>query len=113
MINLPPYFNDLKERIALFVAFARGQTGLAKLLLEMGAVIGNIDLALRIACENRHEAVARLLLERGASVYTTDRQGKTLLLLAIEKAKEEYQASGVRAIISVLVEHGADINAVD
>jgi ankyrin repeat protein len=51
------------------------------------------------AAQEGHEAVVKLLLERGAQVEVTDRYGRTPLLWAIEKGHE--------AVVKLLLEKGA------
>ncbi|KAJ0382328.1 hypothetical protein COL922a_012787 [Colletotrichum nupharicola] len=53
----------------------------------------------------RHEAVARLLIENGADITTTDEYGWTALIWASQK--------GYEAVAQLLIEKGADINETD
>ncbi|KAJ4168311.1 hypothetical protein NW754_013645 [Fusarium falciforme] len=55
------------------------------------------------AAMNGHEAVARLLLEKGADLEVKDRNGYTLLMLAALKGHE--------AVARLLLERGADLEA--
>ena len=108
-INLPA-LSYLTERTAVFEACARGWASTARLLFELGATLDNVDQALRIACEKNYIQVITLLLERGASVDTIDRQGRTPLLLLIDKGDAGYW---INKIISLLEQYGADVNATD
>jgi ankyrin repeat protein len=90
-----------------------------RLLIEKGANIeakaSNGWTALRWASSNGHEAVVKLLLEKGADVElllekgadvdAKDRAGKTALQRAAENGHE--------AVVKLLVEKGADIDAMD
>ncbi|EAL85341.1 ankyrin repeat domain-containing protein [Aspergillus fumigatus Af293] len=59
--------------------------------------------ALYWASSKGHEAVVRLLIERGANVRVKDKLGLTALYQA--------SSSGHEAVVKLLLEHGADVNA--
>ena len=59
---------------------------------------------LHIAAENGHTAVARFLIENGADVNLTDRNGNTPLIFTVHK-------TGDLETIQHLLEHGAAVNA--
>ncbi|KAF4264238.1 hypothetical protein KXV68_007120 [Aspergillus fumigatus] len=59
--------------------------------------------ALYWASSKGHEAVVRLLVERGANVRVKDKLGLTALYQA--------SSSGHEAVVKLLLEHGADVNA--
>jgi ankyrin repeat protein len=58
-----------------------------------------------VGAENGHEAVIRLLLEKGAEINAKGKFGWTPLSLAA--------GSGHEAVVRLLLEKGADINAED
>ena len=58
-----------------------------------------------MACQNGHEAIVSLLLEKGADVNAKNNDGWTPLHWASENGHE--------AIVSLLLEKGADVNAKD
>jgi ankyrin repeat protein len=55
-----------------------------------------------MACDNGHAGVAALLIEKGADVHSTDKDGSTPLHKACYR--------GHTAIASLLIENGADVN---
>ena len=57
------------------------------------------------AAHNRHEAVARLLLEKGADLESKDASGRKVFSLAAE--------NGHTAVIVLLLEKGADLDSKD
>ncbi|KAH3269678.1 hypothetical protein KXW55_003589 [Aspergillus fumigatus] len=59
--------------------------------------------ALYWASSKGHEAVVRLLIERGANVRVKDKLGLTALYQA--------SSSGHEAVVKLLLDHGADVNA--
>ena len=71
--------------------------------MTLGDVNGQSALA--AAIRSRQISVARLLLERGASIEQRDRQGLTPLIMASELGDE--------AAIKLLLENGASIRARD
>ena len=58
--------------------------------------------ALIIAAQKGHEAVARLLLEKGASVDAADKDGNTALIWASMEGRE--------AVVKLLIEKGASVD---
>jgi ankyrin repeat protein len=86
----------------LALALLKKRNVIAKLLLEKGA---SIDLAAAKAAQGGNEAVIRMLLTRGVSVEACDNQGRTLLTLAVLENREP--------IVKLLLESGADVGACD
>jgi ankyrin repeat protein len=86
----------------LALALLKKRDVIAKLLLEKGA---SIDLAAAKAAQGGNEAVIRMLLTRGVSVEACDNQGRTLLTLAVLENRE--------TIVKLLLESGADVGACD
>jgi ankyrin repeat protein len=86
----------------LALALLKKRDVIAKLLLEKGA---SIDLAAAKAAQGGNEAVIRMLLTRGVSVEARDNQGRTLLTLAVLENREP--------IVKLLLESGADVGACD
>lgn len=62
-------------------------------------------LMLRWAAKNGHDAVVRLLLEKGVDIDARDEGGRTALPIAAENGHEE--------VVRLLIDNGADINARD
>jgi ankyrin repeat protein len=64
-------------------------------------------MATRRSCsaENEHEAVVKLLLEKGADVQSKDNSGDTPLSMA---ARNRHQA-----VMKLLLEKGADVGSKD
>ena len=60
---------------------------------------------LSLAAENGHEAVVKLLVEKGADLESKDRDGQTPLSLAA--------MNGHEAVVKLLVEKGADLESKD
>jgi len=101
----------------LLCAFKFGDLEIARHLLDAGVnVSANEDRGtpllaaadeyrrtpLLAAAENGHEAVARLLLDRGADVSTADEYRRTPLLAAAENGHE--------AVARLLLDRGADVS---
>jgi ankyrin repeat protein len=93
---------NLNGETPLALALLKKRDVIAKLLLEKGA---SIDLAAAKAAQGGNEAVIRMLLTRGVSVEARDNQGRTLLTLAILENREP--------IVKLLLESGADVGACD
>jgi ankyrin repeat protein len=99
---------DEGQRTSLFWAAQSGQRNVAELLLNTGhvnvkATAEDGGTPLQLAVENGHEAVARLLLEKGAAMEAKDSEGRTPLLVAAENGHE--------AVFRLLLEKGAAIEA--
>jgi ankyrin repeat protein len=73
------------------------------LCLHAGINGSNIDTPLCIAARNGHEAVVKLLLEKGAELEAKDRDSRTPLSWAAE--------NGYGAVVKLLLEKGAELEA--
>lgn len=105
-INIEARDNDGKS--ALGVALKRGDTAIARQLLEHGADVeaeleGERLLIHVVRLGN--EPATKLLLERGANVQTGNKHGETPLIVAVSTGRE--------SIVDVLLAHGADVEARD
>ncbi|EPS37558.1 hypothetical protein H072_8730 [Dactylellina haptotyla CBS 200.50] len=94
----------------LYIAAAKGYRRSVATFLDWRADINALNTAsnrtaLHAACENGHEDVVRILLQRGASATVTDKDGRTPLHLAA--------ADGGEGITRMLMQSGADLNAFD
>jgi ankyrin repeat protein len=58
-----------------------------------------------MGCREGHEAVVKLLVEKGADVDTKDNYGRTPLSQAAENAN--------KAVVKLLLEKGADVESKD
>jgi ankyrin repeat protein len=103
------YRKDLKEyakRTPLSWAAQEGRINIIKLLLQTETTVDDMDAMGRTplsrASENGHEAVAELLISKGADV-NADNDGKTPLLHAVQEGHEE--------VAKLLINKGADVNA--
>ncbi len=64
--------------------------------------------------ERDYEAVAKLLLDKGAEVDARDSTGRTALLIAVDGSASEYRVIGADlSMARLLLARGADINAGD
>uniref|UniRef100_A0A3P8Z7X9 Protein kinase domain-containing protein n=1 Tax=Esox lucius TaxID=8010 RepID=A0A3P8Z7X9_ESOLU len=91
----------------LHLATEKHQKGLAELLLGRRSTNANARdedqyTALHCAAQNGDEAIARLLLDRGASINETDAQGRTPAHIACQHGHEN--------VVRVLLSRGADIH---
>jgi ankyrin repeat protein len=99
---------DFEGQQALDCAVYFGYTKLARLLLEKGSEVNNIDTDGATAVfwafrryHAEHEAMVRLLLQYGVDVSVRDKTGKTVL---------HWAARGEHAtLVSILLENGAGI----
>ena len=95
----------------LWEAASRGDHDQVSLALDQGANIewpntsAKADTPLIVACRNGHESVARLLLDRGASINATNQFQATCLHIAAQNGHE--------SVARLLLERGASINAID
>ncbi len=87
----------------LSIAISHGRTEIAGLLLDRGAKpVGDNDLMMALG--NRWNALARKLINRGASVRVRDPVGNTPLIMCIT-------SGGDLEIMKLLIKKGVDINA--
>lgn len=89
------------NRTAAEFAMNRGHTEIVELLISKGADISPLHLAIYL----KDEAKAKSLIERGADVNKRTPYGTTSLDRAVN--------AGLRDIVRLLVDKGADINAKD
>jgi hypothetical protein len=95
-------FNQNGET-ALMLASWRGQIEAVKWLLDRGARLDRPGLAwspLHYAVFNGHDAVAKLLIERGANVNARSTNGSSPLMMAAREGKDR--------LAKLLIERGAD-----
>lgn len=84
---------------------------MALLLIENGADFSSVaddedfEELLIFAIKNQNPLIALKLIDSGANLNITDREGKTALMWAAEKGYQE--------LVQALVSHGIDVNAVD
>jgi ankyrin repeat protein len=95
---------------ALIMAVREKYYEMMRLLLEHGAYPNGKSLpdqatAVMIASSNGDETALALLLEFGADVNLTDKQGRTPLMKAASTRKSR--------VVRILIENGADIFATD
>ena len=139
LINSPG--SESKET-PLFAAASKGQVGVARFLLDHGALVdalsANRETALMAATRNGHKAMVELLLARGADVNHRRANAQTALHLAADlgfqsvaetllankadvNARDDNQqtplelaaANGHGGLVSFLISKGADLNAKD
>ena len=112
---------DRNDRTPLSYAASAGQVSVAERLVEKGAQIDAPDLdgrtTIMYAAENDQALMAEWLIGMGARLDATDQKRRTLLHWAI--ATPEYRESpvwrtvGSKALLKVLIDGGAVINAQD
>jgi ankyrin repeat protein/nucleoside phosphorylase len=141
-LNFRKDLEDYETRTPLTWAAQKGREGIAKLLLEQGVGINEVDLKLRTALlraiENGQEAMVRLLIDKGASLNETMRLVDSPLDTALRSGHEpifrllidkgarirpestaaiglflKASRTGDEALVMFLIEKGADINAQD
>ncbi|KAL6894722.1 hypothetical protein GGI43DRAFT_424618 [Trichoderma evansii] len=114
-LNCRKDLKEYKNRTPLSWAAQGGRADIVRLLLQT-ATINEMDRGGRtslsrasengheaVALGNGHEAMARLLINKGADINARNKLGETPLLLALEK--------GYEAAARLLIDKGADINA--
>jgi ankyrin repeat protein len=95
---------DEDGRTALSLATENGHEAMVKLLLEKGAGLDSDSQAvLWWAARYGHDKVMKLLLDKGAKTDSTDDCGQTPLSAAAQKGHEE--------VVRLLLEKGADVNS--
>lgn len=101
------------ERLSpLHIAAKNGNTGVARLLIDLGADISflsgkyqQIRPLLHLATKRRHMETVLLLIEKGAVVTAADRKGYTPLTIASKQGYEE--------LVRLFIHNGALITPVD
>ncbi|KAH0385537.1 purine and uridine phosphorylase, partial [Aureobasidium melanogenum] len=104
-VNAVPDSPDGVRTTALYSASAKGQHAIVSILLQHGADV-NKACPLYAASLSGHEAVVRLLIEAGADVnalHDTSSDGAGITALYGASANQH-------TIVSILLEHGADVN---
>lgn len=102
------HFRGYAGLTALTAAAESGDLEMVQLLLARQAsfgINGSGRTPLMAAVHHGHEAVARLLIERGEDPSERDYQGKTSLMVAAEDKNE--------AMVRLLIENGADVFKAD
>ncbi|XP_030217893.1 receptor-interacting serine/threonine-protein kinase 4 isoform X2 [Gadus morhua] len=105
--NADPNLADGRGSTPLHLATEKHLKPLAELLLNRRCTNVNAKdedqhTALHCAAQNGDEAVARLLLERGAALNETDGQGRTPTYVACQHGQEN--------VVRVLLSRGADVH---
>jgi len=100
----------LGEITPIFLCASKGYKEIAEILIENGAAIGrkmDFDgtICLHHAASNDQSEMCEFLISKGCPANSTDKLGRTPLMDAAE--------IGSIAVIDVLVENGADVNAED
>ncbi len=93
---------------AMYLACTAGHTELVTQLIALGQPVNYThsntqDTALNAAIRMKHDAIAALLIEKGASTGTPMREGQPILNLAI--------ATGCEKTVQLLLKAGADPNS--
>jgi len=108
-----------RQRTPLIVAAINNQVEVAKLLLERGADINQVDgeneeSVLHWAAFNASSDVAKLLVDFGAGINQVDPYNRTPLLSAINNITVfNVDIEKVFVFVKLLIERGADINIAD
>ena len=103
LLHLASYFGIVP--LARNLLFEKGWVSRLKLYRTVNKRDGSSTTALHRAAENGHEAVVRLLLEKGADVKAKNKDGRTTL--------HETVIRGHDKVVRLLLEKGADIEAKD
>lgn len=105
VLNARPKVNarNAYGETALMLAALRGQTEIARLLLDRGAEVNHPGWTpLMYSAVNNRVDIARILIGRGADLNAEADNGSTALMMA---ARE-----GHVPLVLLLLEHGADVN---
>jgi ankyrin repeat protein len=101
LLHLASFFGILP--LAENLVLKKGLIDRVKLLFTLNKTDSSGTTALSWAARNGHEAVVRLLLEKGADVEAKAKYGETALSWAA--------ANGHEAVVRLLLEKGADVEA--
>ncbi|KAG2484953.1 hypothetical protein HYH03_016251 [Edaphochlamys debaryana] len=101
----------------LFLAAKGGHASVIELLLSAGAdpEAGDLKAAetpLYAACEAGHAEAAKVLIARGANKEAASTAGLTPLLAAVQAGAKAKSRERFIAVIEMLADHGANMNAV-
>ncbi|MCL4361844.1 ankyrin repeat domain-containing protein [Candidatus Dependentiae bacterium] len=100
-------FVNSKQQTPLMLTCLKGQTDVAKSLIEQGVELNEIDnegaTALMLAIRSQHFDIAKLLIDSGANIHIKDKAGITALMWA--------SMGGSTDIVQLLIDKGA--NALD
>jgi ankyrin repeat protein len=109
--NIKSENQNSKGLSPLFLAASAGDAELVASLLDAKADPNIKDdwgsspalAAIRLTANSPYKRILSLLLDHGADAETTDSDGKTLLIIAVERADKE--------LVELLLAHKADVNA--
>ncbi|KAJ3652448.1 hypothetical protein Zmor_018410 [Zophobas morio] len=101
--------NEHKERPLLHLALEYNQTDIAKMLIDHGTNINQLDDMQRTPLQEAviwgHVDLVKLLLEKGGNVNARDYLGRTALHIAAKR--------GYKNILQILIENEADVHSTD
>jgi len=103
---------------AMRAAVMNGSVALVRCLLDLGVAVDEKDQSgmtpLFVACLNGHEAIVRLLLERGADPNVgSEDDGQAPLHIACANMRQLVDLRAYGAVVRALCAGGAEVDAVD